>query len=421
MRLARKLAGFAVALALLATGTAIAILQLGGKNVRDESQPATPSPVTTAPKPKPAVRKPAQPVADWKTYGFDSKRTHAVPGIGLRPPYRRLWAIHDSTFFEFPPVVSHDRLYIGTHGGRVLALDARTGQILWQRGFGRCIAASPAVKGRVVYVALMGRAPCTEDGGGGVVALDSASGRTRWRASVGVVESSPLVARHTVYVGSWDHHVYALDAQTGRVRWRFQTGDRVKGGVALARGAVYVGSYDERMYALDAATGALRWSSEGGRFYATPAVAYGKVYAGATNGVIYAYGADTGRLAWSSATGSYVYGAAAVWRGTVYVGSYDHSFYALDAQTGRRRWSQDVGHPISGAPTVLDGLVYFSTCGSCSQFESDAQARRSYAVDARTGRFVWSFPDGEYSPLVSDGRRVYLMGFTTLYGFAPKS
>ena len=185
----------------------------------------------------------------------------------------------------------------------MLALDARTGQILWQRGFGRCIAASPAVKGRVVYVALMGRAPCTEDGGGGVVALDSASGRTRWRASVGVVESSPLVARHTVYVGSWDHHVYALDAQTGRVRWRFQTGDRVKGGVALARGAVYVGSYDERMYALDAATGALRWSSEGGRFYATPAVAYGKVYAGATNGVIYAYGADTGRLAWSSATG----------------------------------------------------------------------------------------------------------------------
>ena len=186
----------------------------------------------------------------------------------------------------------------------------------------------------------------------------------------------------------------------GNIRWRFQTGDRVKAGAALAHATLYVGSYDDRMYALDARTGALRWSSEGGNFYATPAVAYGKVYAGATNGVIYAYDVDDGRLAWSAPTGSFVYAAAAVWGNTVYVGSYDHSFYAFDAQTGSRRWSRDVGHPISGPPMVLDGLVYFSTCGSCSQYESDAEARHSYAVDARTGRFVWSFPDGEYSPVV---------------------
>ena len=161
-------------------------------------------------------------------------------------------------------------------------------------------------------------------------------------------------------------------------------------------------------------------SARGGRFYATPAVADGKVFDGATDGRIYAYDAGDGRLAWSAAAGSFVYAAPAIWRGTVYVGSYDHSFYAFDAKTGARRWAVDVGHPVSGAPTVLDGLVYFSTCGSCSQYESDPAARRSFAVDARTGRFVWSFPDGEYSPVVSDGRRVYLMGFTTLYGLAPK-
>jgi outer membrane protein assembly factor BamB len=303
----------------------------------------------------------------------------------------------------------------------MLAVAAESGRVVWQRGFGSCIAASPAVAGRLVYVALMGPQPCTEDGGGAVVALDSASGRIRWRASVGVVESSPLVVRRTVYVGSWDHNVYALDARTGNIRWRFETGDRVKAGSALAHATLYVGSYDGRMYALDERTGALRWSSEGGNFYATPAVAYGKVYAGATNGVIYAYDVEDGRLAWSAPTGSFVYAAAAVWGNTVYVGSYDHTFYAFDAQTGSRRWSRDVGHPISGASTVLDGLVYFSTCGSCSQYESDPEARHSYAVDARTGRFVWSFPDGEYSPVVSDGRRIYLMGFTTLYGLAAKS
>ena len=116
-----------------------------------------------------------------------------------------------------------------------------------------------------------------------------------------------------------------------------------------------------------------------------------------------------------------MYAAAAIWRGTVYVGSYDHHFYRLDAATGAVRWSFDAGHPISGAPTVLDGLVYFSTCGSCSAQESDARARRTYALDARSGRLVWTFPDGEYSPLVADSGRAYLTGFTNVYALAPSS
>jgi len=32
---------------------------------------------------------------------------------------------------------------------------------------------------------------------------------------------------------------------------------------------------------------------------------------------------------------------------------------------------------------------------------------------------VWRFFDGRYSPIVSDGIRVYLMGNTRLYGLAP--
>jgi outer membrane protein assembly factor BamB len=140
---------------------------------------------------------------------------------------------------------------------------------------------------------------------------------------------------------------------------------------------------------------------------------------GATDGLVYAFGARSGRLLWARRTGSFVYGAAAVWRRTVYVGSYDHRLYALNAATGAVRWSFAAGHPVSGAPTVLDGLVYFSTCGSCSSQESDAHARRTLALDARTGRLAWTFPDGEYSPLIADTSRAYLTGFTNVYALAP--
>ena len=134
---------------------------------------------------------------------------------------------------------------------------------------------------------------------------------------------------------------------------------------------------------------------------------------------MYAFAAATGRLLWSKRTGSYVYSPLALSGGSAFVGSYDHRLYALDQATGAARWSFDAGAPVSGAPTVLDGLVYFSTCGSCSLAESNPGARRTFALDARTGKLQWRFPDGEYSPVIADRERVYLTGYTSLYGLVP--
>ena len=380
---------------------------------------------------EPGVRPRAEPVErrlPWPTYGVDAERTHFGAGLRLRPPFRQLWKVFaDWSFIEFPPVVGYGRLYVGTNHGRVLAIDARTGRVAWRRELGRCIAASPALGRGVVYVGLMGPAPCTGRDrrvAGLLVALDARTGRTLWSFRAGVIESSPLVVGRLVYFGSWDHRVYAVDVRTHRARWVFATGGEVKGGVALAGGTVFAGSYDGHVYALDARTGRLRWSAGSqqglrgrGRFYATPTVAYGRVYVGATDGVVYSFGARSGRLLWARRTGGYVYAAAAVWRGTVYVGSFDHRFYALDAATGAVRWSFLGAHPIIGASTVLDGLVYFATCGACSGVE----ARTTIALDARTGRRVWTFPDGEYSPLVADSSRAYLTGLTNVYALAPAS
>jgi outer membrane protein assembly factor BamB len=134
---------------------------------------------------------------------------------------------------------------------------------------------------------------------------------------------------------------------------------------------------------------------------------------------VYAFATSTGRLLWSRRTGSFVYSPAALSGGAAYIGSYDHRLYALSQATGAIRWTFDAGAPISGAPTVLGGLVYFSTCGSCSSYESNPRARRTFAVDARTGRLAWRFPDGEYSPVIADRERLYLTGHTSLYGLLP--
>jgi outer membrane protein assembly factor BamB len=98
--------------------------------------------------------------------------------------------------------------------------------------------------------------------------------------------------------------------------------------------------------------------------------------------------------------------------------------YALDAATGDVRWRYPSPSSIHGGPTILAGLLYFATCGTCGHRGSRPAklgARATIALDARTGRRVWEFPDGKYSPVTADGTRVYLAGSTRLYGLVPCS
>jgi outer membrane protein assembly factor BamB len=356
----------------------------------------------------------------WGTYGHDDRRLRFAAGIDLRPPFRRIWTFRGRALLEFPPAVAYGRLYLPTFDGRFYALDAETGKTVWSHRTRRCGWASPAVRERLVYVTFIGRRSTCGDSVPGrdgiVVAYDADSGRVVWQRTTGLNESSPLVAGGLVYVGDWDGRIWALDARTGRTRWTLRTGGRIKGSLALSGGRVYVGDYDGGLYAVNARTGRLAWRASaqprlGGRgaFYSTPAVGYGRVFIGNTDGKVYAYGAASGRLLWSQSTGGYVYSSPAVWHRLILVGSYDHSFYALDAATGDIRWRFRANGPISGSASVIAGVVYFSTF-----------AERTYALDAASGKELWRYEDGKYSPVVADRERLYLVGLGRLYGMVER-
>ncbi len=363
--------------------------------------------------------RPREPGIAWPTFGYDEERLRSASGIRLRPPFRRLWTFRAQSLVEFPPAVAYGRLYFADNEGDVYGVSARTGKRAWRYRSGRCVAASPAVSRHLVYQTFLNRPPCNASRSGldgEVVAFYAGSGKVRWRRKIGPSESSPLVARGRVYVGSWDGSVYALSANTGRVVWRFASKDKIKGALALSGQRLFVGSYDHHVYALDARTGKEIWRASAqerlgsrGTFYSTPAVAYGRVYVGSTDGKVYSFGATTGKLRWAHGTGGYVYGSPAIWRQLVLVGSYSGEFYAFDAATGDARWRFRANGPISGSATVLDGVVYFATL-----------KRRTYALDAATGRQLWSWPDGKYTPVVADAKRLYLVGYTRLYGMVER-
>ena len=369
----------------------------------------------------------------WPTYGLKVQRTHTGTDFNLRPPYRLRWTFKAGHVLEFPPSIAYGRLYFAQQRGRFFAVHHRTGKIVWQRRFSHCSASSPTVAYRVVYHAWMQPLPCNRfprSQPGMITAMAARTGKLIWRFRAGAFETSPLVIGKTLYAGSWDHHLYAVNIYTGKARWAFKADAEVNSSPAYSSGKIYFGTDGGSLYAINARTGRLVWRTQAqarfGRreyFYATPTIAYGRVFIGNTDGTLYAFGASSGRLLWAQRAGTYVYTAAAVWRRRVYVGTYDGFFEAFNAATGRRLWRFEASAAIHGAPSVIDGLVYFAACPRCGSVASRYAKqgdRGTYALDALTGKLVWRWPDGVFSPAVADSQHLYIVGRSRIFSFAPK-
>ena len=412
----RLLAAVGVLIVLAGVGTAYyeSKHRFGG-NVKGTTTEYDPAETVASPPPGPLV----SPV-----FGGVSQHLHV--GVGhVRPPFRRDWVSGGTSLVEFPPAIGFHYLYYASLNGNLIAVSTRNGRRLWTVHVGRCEASSPAVDrlGRgSVFETFLNRHPCGTDaakrGDGELLAVAAGpSHHLRWSKHLGASETSPLIVGKRIYVGDAEGNVYCLRDVDGKTVWAFHAGGAVKGAIAYDRGRIFFGAYDGRLYALRATDGKPIWQAQSardwfgghGQFYSTPAVAYSRVYLGSTDGHVYSFGEESGKLRWSYGTGGYVYGSPAVSGGRVFIGSYSHWFYALDAATGAVLWKFHANGPISGSATVVDGIVYFATLG-----------RRTYGLDARTGKVVWTFPDGAFTPVVTDGSRLYVVGWAKVYAFSPR-
>lgn len=178
--------------------------------------------------------------------------------------------------------VAQEKLFVGTHDGRVLALDPRDGKTLWTFAGAECVLATPAVDARRVYF-----------GGfdGRVRALDVATGKELWKCDTRkAVVSTPALAGERVIVGSRSFEFFGLDATSGAVAWRQYTWfSWIESNAVVRDGNVYVGSSDTAaVTAYDARSGERRWSTDvHGWAWGEPAVGEQRVYIGTCGQVGY--------------------------------------------------------------------------------------------------------------------------------------
>jgi len=286
---------------------------------------------------------------------------------------------------------------------RALALDG--GRELWRRHF---TAPTSAIgwRDRVLVTGASGT----------IAALDAGSGEPLWEFQARAGLARPAVFGDRVLVGSHDLSLHVLDAWTGARNLRIEMQAWILTEVSFADGRAVFGSLDGSVYgvpipedaptplrirqadgfrisaeheeteaelAVDSAgdeSGApsVRWRRRlDGPVGRAPAIDDTTVFVGAGHALL-ALDRATGREIWRARFSGEASTRPVLTDGLVLVGSRDDALYALDAATGAERWRFATGGDIVASATIHDRTVFF---GSRDGF--------LYALDSDDGRERW--------------------------------
>jgi len=215
----------------------------------------------------------------------------------------------------------------------------------------------------------------------------------------------------------------ATDALAGTVieLWNFTSSSEIVFSPVVADGFVYVtsghsgGSYTI-LYCINASTGAQVWNKTG-LFYRF-AVTNGYVYVSqGLPGAVFCLSASTGAQLWNYSYGTLA-GTPVVEGGVVYVGGYNYTRFtgidagficALDAKTGRKLWSFSgpEGTRFFEPPVLADANLYALSAVYTDEVRYWNSA--VYAFDSSMGRKLWNYStSGQFSSLVASGQSVYV-------------
>jgi outer membrane protein assembly factor BamB len=207
-------------------------------------------------------------------------KTQVVDGAIARLPFSDPRSRFDR--FGSDVTVAGGRLYVGTHDGRVLAIDPADGRIAWSFKAGDAVLAAPAVADGRVLVGSYDKH---------VYALDAATGALLWKRDTrGAVVSTPAIDGPLAIVGNRAYDLYAFEAATGNVVWqRYIWMSWVESSATLAGGVAYLGSSDAAAaFAFASRDGKPAWKTDvRGWAWGQPVVTADRVYIGTSSQVGY--------------------------------------------------------------------------------------------------------------------------------------
>ncbi|WP_310497300.1 PQQ-binding-like beta-propeller repeat protein [Sandarakinorhabdus sp.] len=304
---------------------------------------------------------------------FDAKTGSVAWSHDLRIPKKSV-----RTAFGGGVSFGDGRVFAASGQGLAAALDAATGKLLWEKPLGEPLRGSPAVSGNRVFV-------LTQDNQ--LFAMNAETGDSLWNIT-GTVEvasilgaGAPAIALETVVAGFSSGELNALRAENGRTVWSDQlarTG-RSTAMAALAdidaspvidRGRVYAIGHGGRMVALELATGQRVWE----RNFAgtsTPWAAGEFIYIVTIEGEVLCLTRGEGKVRWVIQLEQFRKAkkkkGPLQWQGPILAGEKlwvtgsNQTMLAINPYNGKVERTIKLSGPAYLAPVVADNMLYLLT------------------------------------------------------------
>lgn len=188
------------------------------------------------------------------------------------------WAISlDALKLRGAPAVVDDVVYAtattaGEEAGVIAARDAADGSEVWTKVVDTAVTAAPAVQDGSVYA---------QADDGRLLVLDAATGEIEWTARLGENGATAPALSDETAVGLVENTLVGIDLATGDRRWEADIGYALINGVSIAGDRAYVGG--SKLTAVDIESGDTAWSQpipgEGGA-YGAPVVVGNTAFVG---------------------------------------------------------------------------------------------------------------------------------------------
>ena len=264
------------------------------------------------------------------------------------------------------PVISGDRLFVGSLTGDLYCVNALDGTTVWNRtiepnlswyGVGSC----PLIYESTVFL--------NTASDGALFAFDL-DGNELWNITTGnygrypptvAYYISPAAHDGNIFFGGLGPALYCVNVSTQAEVWNFSTSGTVSTAPAIEDGVAYFATCS-KMYAVKV-TGDEVWNRSLKGTISSPAVAYGGVYIGSDDGKMYCFDTSDGDEIWNISVGANVKSSPVVADETVYFGTNidGDMVYALNATDGSLRWTYDTGNCIMAQPAVSDETLFIGS------------------------------------------------------------
>lgn len=316
------------------------------------------------------------------------------------------WTFDSKSRINGGLAVVNNRLYFDTLGGDVIALNVRTGSMIWRAHTDNDVMTTPVAEDGLVIVGsgknvarasnssftytsdpAIGATVWSRRAGDYILAYDALTGKLRWRyRTVGENMPSPVVVQRHVVFANGDFHAYGLDLRSGAAIWRTSLDgvSTMASGTAIGRNVVLVSvCRDFRAHtmttALRLSDGKVIWKAPIGSCDSSPTFGGGQVFVSDVlgskapfgfggRGVVAALDPANGRRLWTyvDAVGPYtsVGSSERAIAGVYAAGKYFQSIPSTDQviafdRKGRIHWRFGTVAPVKMSPVIFGRRVYF--------------------------------------------------------------